>query len=102
MPKRDHHEATANVVQIVELLNSTEKLLSTREISQLTDTHRDTCRRALRELQEWGWVNRQQLDGVEVWTAGSRLPALAMQHQARIVRQMRALRREADLLTAEL
>ena len=93
-----HHEATANVCELLVALVCHGGWLSTTEISEKTGIHRDVLRRMLRELAERAWVCASTFDGKELWTIGPELPRIGIQYQALLVARSQQLRNDFDRL----
>lgn len=99
-----HHEGTANVVQVVATLAQHGGYLPTSQVAMRTGIGRDQVRRILWELAEQGWVQRateEDGDG-DRWALGHELPQIGLTWQARLVREAEALRGRFDQLMGPL
>jgi len=92
------HQATQNVVAIVDLLFDADRWMNTSEVGSNAGISRDTAKRVLAELRTQGWVKHADRDGQSAWQLALRLSQLGLAHQARLVARMRELRREHDEL----
>ncbi len=92
------HQATANVVQTIGALHEHGGWMSTSDIANQADIHRDTCRKVLAELKLYDWVVHAERDGQDRWRLGMALPELGLEHQARINTRIRELHADSTRL----
>lgn len=87
----EHHKATADVMALLLVLARHAGVLSTRELAESAQVHRDTARRILRELAGQGWVRVVGEGDGEAWSLGPELPRLGLDYQRRLVAAAAAL-----------
>ncbi len=94
------HQATANVVGIMDALFEHGGWMTTTEVADRADVHRDTARKVLAELRLYDWVTHTEVDSQSRWRMGRALPEMGVAYHQRIVAQMAALERESAELVA--